>query len=249
MNYESQKRLLQIELLKVQQWVKQRQQKIIIIFEGRDAAGKGGAIKRFIERMNPRGCNIAALGTPTDKEKSQWYFQRYAQHLPSGGEIVLFDRSWYNRAGVEKVMGFCSEREYQTFLAHAPQFEEMLVDSGTVLIKFWFSVSKEEQAKRFKSRQTDPLKQWKLSPIDLEAQNRWEEYSQARDTMFAHTHTQKAPWVIIDSNDKRIARLNSMRYVLNFLDYTNKDKEAIGDVEPGVISYPNIAFSKPNQEG
>ena len=225
--YEAKLRLLNIELLKLQSWVKHTGKKIVILFEGRDAAGKGGTIKRVIEHINPRGCRVVALEKPTEREKTQWYFQRYVAHLPSAGEIVLFDRSWYNRAGVERVMGFCEKGQVFEFLRAAPDFEQMLQRSGIHLIKFWFSVNKEEQAKRFAKRETDPLKQWKLSPVDKECQNLWSDYTQAKEDMFYYTSTPESPWVVIKSNDKKRARLNAIAYILNQFDYDDKNEEAL----------------------
>lgn len=215
--YEKQKYRLQVELLKLQAWVKASGQRVVILFEGRDAAGKGGAIKRMMEHLNPRGARVVALEKPSDTERGQWYFQRYVQHLPTAGEIVLFDRSWYNRAGVERVMGFCSDQEYQEFLRQVPEFERHLVSSGIHLIKFWFSVSQEEQRRRFGQRKVHPLKQWKLSPIDLASLDKWDDYTRAKETMFAHTDTADAPWIVVKSDCKKRARLNAMRYVLNRL--------------------------------
>jgi len=220
--YEREKLLLQIELLKMQNWVKQTGQKVAIIFEGRDAAGKGGAIKRFMEHLNPRGARVVALEKPSDVEQTQWYFQRYLQHLPSGGEIVLFDRSWYNRSGVERVMNFCSDDEYREFMRQTPELERMLVRSGIRLFKFWFSVNQEEQLRRFQSRQTDPLKLWKISPIDLASVEKWDDYTKAKEAMYYYTHTEDAPWTTVMSDDKKRARLNTMKSVLNNLPYTDK---------------------------
>jgi polyphosphate kinase 2 len=213
---------LHVELLKLQNHVKAQKLKVVLIFEGRDAAGKGGTIKRFIEHMNPRGARVVALDKPTDGERTQWYFQRYVRHLPSGGEIVFFDRSWYNRAMVERVMGFCHDNEVREFLRSAPEFERMLIRAGVHLFKFYFSVSKEEQARRFGSRIDDPLKQWKLSPVDLESQNRWDAYTKAKEDMFFYTSTADAPWVIIKSDDKKRARLNAIRHFLSGFDYPDK---------------------------
>ncbi|WP_199181165.1 polyphosphate kinase 2 [Chromobacterium alticapitis] len=221
--YERLKQELQIELLKVQSWVKESGQKIVILFEGRDAAGKGGAIKRYMEHLNPRGARVVALEKPSELERSQWYFQRYIAHLPSAGEIVFFDRSWYNRAGVERVMGFCSPLEYLEFMRQAPQLERMLVNSGIKLFKYWFSVSREEQLRRFISRRDDPLKHWKLSPIDIQSLDKWDDYTAAKQAMFFHTHTGDAPWTVIKSDDKKRARLNCIRHFLARLDYPGKD--------------------------
>ncbi|MFV3307041.1 polyphosphate kinase 2 [Pseudomonas sp. NY15181] len=221
--YEKQKAQLQVELLKVQSWVKDTGQRIVVLFEGRDAAGKGGTIKRFMEHLNPRGARVVALEKPSDAERGQWYFQRYIQHLPTAGEIVFFDRSWYNRAGVERVMGFCSPRQYLEFMQQTPELERMLVRNGIQLFKFWFSVSREEQLRRFVSRRDDPLKHWKLSPIDIQSLDRWDEYTQAKEAMFFHTDTADAPWVVIKSDDKKRARLNCLRHFLHVLDYPGKD--------------------------
>jgi polyphosphate kinase 2 len=233
--YEAQKRELQIELLKLQRWVSTSGAKIAIVFEGRDAAGKGGSIKRFTEHLNPRGARTVALGVPTEREKSQWYFQRYAEHLPAGGEIVFFDRSWYNRAGVERVMGYCTDEQYTEFMRAAPEFERMLVNSGTRLIKFWFSVSRAEQRERFRSRSEDPLKQWKLSPTDLASLDKWHEYTEAKEAMFYYTDTETAPWTVVKSNDKKRARLEAMRYVLSLFDYPDKDPAVVGTVDPLIV--------------
>jgi polyphosphate kinase 2 len=222
-DYEAQKEKIQIELLKVQNWVKDTGQKIVILFEGRDAAGKGGTIKRYTEHLNPRGARVVALDKPSDRERGQWYFQRYIQHLPTAGEMVLFDRSWYNRAGVERVMGFCTAHEYLEFMRQTPQFERMLVNSGVRLYKYWFSVSREEQLRRFISRRDDPLKHWKLSPIDIKSLDMWDQYTDAKNAMFFHTDTADAPWVVIKSDDKKRARLNCMRHFLHSLSYPGKD--------------------------
>ncbi len=235
LDYEREKHELQIELLKVQKWVRETKQRIVIVFEGRDAAGKGGTIKRFMEHLNPRGATVIALEKPNARERNQWYFQRYIQHLPSKGEIVMFDRSWYNRAGVEKVMGFCTDQEHLEFLREAPQLERMLVNSGITLFKFWFSVSRLEQFRRFKSRQKDPLKQWKLSPIDTASLAHWDEYTRAKEMMFFHTDTKDAPWVVIRSEDKKRGRLNCMRHFLSTLDYDNKDQSIVGDPDPLIV--------------
>ena len=221
--YEHQKRLLQAELLKVQVWVKEQQKRITGFFEGRDAAGKGGTIKRFMEHLNPRSAHVVALEKPTEKELGQWYFQRYIEQLPSNGNIVLFDRSWYNRAGVERVMHFCTPEEHLEFLRTAPELERMLVHSGMIMRKYWFSVSRHEQLRRFHSRSHDPLKHWKLSPIDLESLDKWDDYTEARRSMFFHTDTADAPWVVVKSDDKKRARINCMRHFLYSLDYPAKD--------------------------
>ena len=222
--YDRQKANLQIELLKVQNWVKETGERVIVIFEGRDAAGKGGTIKRFTEHLNPRGARVVALEKPTEVERGQWYFQRYVSHFPTSGEIVFFDRSWYNRAGVEKVMGFCNPLEYLEFLRQTPEFERMLVNSGIRLFKYWFSVSREEQLRRFIARRDDPLKHWKLSPIDIKSLDRWDDYTEAKQSMFFHTDTADAPWTVVKSDDKKRARLNCMRHFLHALPYTGKDE-------------------------
>ena len=238
--YEKEKKRLQIELLKVQSWVKESGQRIVSLFEGRDAAGKGGTIKRYMEHLNPRGARVVALEKPTETERGQWYFQRYIQNLPTAGEMVFFDRSWYNRAGVERVMGFCEPQEYLLFMRQAPELERMLVASGVHLFKFWFSVSREEQLRRFVSRYSDPLKHWKLSPVDVQSLDRWDAYTEAKNAMFFHTHTKDAPWAIIKSDDKKRARLNCIRYFLHHLDYPNKDVKAIGPVDELIVLQPNM---------
>ncbi|MBX7242614.1 MAG: polyphosphate kinase 2 [Bacteroidia bacterium] len=243
-NYEFQKYNLQVELLKLQAWVKDTGARVIILFEGRDAAGKGGTIKRFMEHLNPRGARVVALEKPTDEEKGQWYFQRYVKHLPTNGEIVLFDRSWYNRAGVERVMGFCTDPEYQEFMRQSPEFERNLVRSGIILFKFWFSVSQDEQRRRFKDRETHPLKQWKLSPIDKASLDKWDDYTAAKENMFFHTDTSDAPWIVVKSNCKKRARLNCMRYVLHKLNYKNKDMEKLGKVDPLIVGRANVIYEK-----
>ena len=217
--YEQELVRLQVELVKMQYWVKHTGHRIVILFEGRDAAGKGGTIKRITEPLNPRGCRVVALGTPSDREKTEWYFQRYVAHLPAAGEIVCFDRSWYNRAGVEHVMGFCTESQYQEFLQTCPEFERMLVRSGIILLKYWFSVSDEEQERRFQSRTIDPARRWKLSPMDLESRDQWVEYSQAKDNMFAHTNIPEAPWFTVEADDKKRARLNCISHFLSKIPY------------------------------
>ncbi len=217
--YEAELAKLQIELVKLQEWVKHEGLKVVIIFEGRDAAGKGGTIKRITQSLNPRICRVVALGTPTEREKAQWYFQRYVPHLPTAGEMVLFDRSWYNRAGVERVMDFCSDEEYQEFLRSCPEFERMLVRSGIILIKYWFSVSDEEQERRFRGRLVDPTKRWKLSPMDLQSRARWLEYSKAKDQMFAHTDIKQAPWYVVEADVKKRARLNCIKHLLGMIPY------------------------------
>ena len=225
--YLKQMEPLHIELLKMQTWVKENGLRLVALFEGRDASGKGGTIKRFVEHLNPRGSRIVALDKPTDKERSQWYFQRYVQHLPSAGEICLFDRSWYNRAGVERVMGFCSKDEVREYLRTVPEFERMLVNSGIILFKFYFSVSKQEQLRRFNKRRTDPLKQWKLSPVDKESQDKWEEYTKAKEDMFFYSSTAECPWTIVKSDCKKQARINSIRFLLSKLDYEGKDSKVL----------------------
>ena len=217
--YNKELKRLQIELVKLQEWVKHKGLKVVVIFEGRDAAGKGGAIKRIAECLNPRICRIAALGTPTEREKTQWYFQRYVAHLPAAGEIVLFDRSWYNRSGVERVMGFCTHPEYIEFLRSCPEFEHMLQRSGIILLKYWFSVSDEEQERRFQARINNPTKRWKLSPMDLESRTRWVEYSKAKDDMFAATDTTRSPWYVVEADDKKRARLNCISHLLSMIPY------------------------------
>ncbi len=220
-DYERELARLELELVKLQHWVQHAGLRVVLLFEGRDAAGKGGVIKRILEPLNPRGARVVALGTPSERERSQWYFQRYVEHLPAAGEIVLFDRSWYNRAGVERVMGFCTEEEYQEFMRSCPEFERMLVRSGIILIKYWFSVSDEEQEKRFQARLNDPMRRWKLSPMDLTARERWVDYSRAKDVMFAHTDIKQAPWWVVDADDKRRARLNCITHLLSMIPYEN----------------------------
>ena len=248
-NYERQKYRLQVELLKLQAWVKETGQKVVILFEGRDAAGKGGTIKRLMEHLNPRGARVVALEKPTEMERGQWYFQRYVQHLPTNGEIVLLDRSWYNRAGVEKVMGFCTDQEYVEFMRQVPEFERMLVRNGTHLIKFWFSVSREEQRRRFKERKAHPLKQWKLSPIDMASLDKWEEYTKAKEAMFFETDTADAPWTVIKSDCKKRARLNAMRYILHKLPYTNKDIGQIGTLDPLLVGRAHVVYERGEKAG
>ena len=233
--YEAEKKRLQIELLKVQSWVKESGQRIVMLFEGRDAAGKGGTIKRFTEHLNPRGARVVALEKPSERERGQWYFQRYIEHLPTYGEIVLFDRSWYNRAGVERVMGFCSADEYNEFMRQVPEFERNLVRSGVRLYKFWFSVSREEQLRRFNSRRNDPLKHWKLSPIDVQSLGKWDDYTDAKEAMFFHTDTADSPWLVIKSDDKKRARLNCLRHFLSTLDYPNKDLKVACPPDPLLV--------------
>ena len=238
--YEREKRLLQIELVKLQNWVKDTGQRVIIVFEGRDAAGKGGTIKRFTEHLNPRGARIVALEKPTERERTQWYFQRYVTHLPSAAEIVMFDRSWYNRAGVERVMGFCTPQEYLEFMREAPEFERMLVNSGIALTKFWFSVSRLEQRTRFVIRQVDPVRQWKLSPMDIESLDKWDGYTTAKEAMFFYTDTEDAPWTVVKSNDKKRARLEAMRHILELFDYDGKDTEVVGKPDRKIIGPPSL---------
>jgi len=238
--YEREKRLLQIELVKLQNWVKDTGQRVVIVFEGRDAAGKGGTIKRFTEHLNPRGARIVALEKPTERERTQWYFQRYVTHLPSAAEIVMFDRSWYNRAGVERVMGFCTPEEYLEFMREAPEFERMLVNSGIALTKFWFSVSRLEQRTRFVIRQVDPVRQWKLSPMDIESLDKWDAYTTAKEAMFFYTDTEDAPWTVVKSNDKKRARLEAMRHILELFDYDGKDTEVVGKPDRKIIGPPSL---------
>jgi polyphosphate kinase 2 len=242
--YEKQKYRLQVELLKLQAWVKDSGQRVVILFEGRDAAGKGGTIKRFMEHLNPRGARVVALEKPSEIERGQWYFQRYIQHLPTAGEIALFDRSWYNRAGVERVMGFCSNDEYNEFMRQVPEFERNLVRSGIHLIKFWFSVSRDEQRRRFKERESHPLKQWKLSPIDLASLDKWDDYTKAKEAMFFYTDTADSPWTVVKSDCKKRARLNALRYVLHKLPYTNKDIARIGPLDPLLVGRANVVYER-----
>ncbi len=240
--YEVTKRLLQIELLKVQSWVQETGKKIVMVFEGRDAAGKGGTIKRFMEHLNPRGARVVALNKPTLEESTQWYFQRYIKHLPSAGEIVLFDRSWYNRAGVERVMGFCTDDDYANFMKQAPAFERMLTDSDTTLFKFWFSVGRKEQVTRFTIRRIDPVRQWKLSPMDLASLDLWDDYTAAKSAMIEHTDTEYAPWTVVRSNDKKRGRVEAMRWVLYNLDYPDKDARVIGVPDPYIVGPPEVVY-------
>ncbi|WP_410000867.1 polyphosphate kinase 2 [Salipiger bermudensis] len=234
-SYERQKAQLQAELLKVQLWFQQTGQKAVLLFEGRDAAGKGGTIKRFTEHLNPRHARVVALNKPSDLERGQWYFQRYIEHLPTAGEIVLYDRSWYNRAGVERVMGFCEPNEYLEFMRQTPDLERMLVRAGIKLYKYWFSVTREEQLRRFKSRETDPLKQWKLSPIDKASLDKWDDYTEAKEAMFFYTDTADAPWIVVKSNDKKRARINCMRHFLSTLDYPGKDRRVATPADPLIV--------------
>ena len=240
--YEEIKHDLQVELLKVQTWVRETGQKLIMLFEGRDAAGKGGTIKRFMEHINPRSARIVALEKPTNRERGQWYFQRYIETLPTTGEIVLFDRSWYNRAGVERVMGFCTEEEYNTFMKQVPEFEKMLINSGNIVFKYWFSVSQYEQRRRFASRRLDPLKKWKLSPVDVKSLSKWPDYAKAKNAMFAKTSTKFAPWTVIRSDDKKRARLNCMKHFLSALPYTGKDEAVVGSPDPNIVGLGNMEF-------
>ena len=233
--YENEKAALQVELLKVQHWVSETNQKFVMLFEGRDAAGKGGTIKRFTEHLNPREARVVALNKPTDEERGQWFFQRYVKHLPTNGEIVLYDRSWYNRAGVERVMGFCEPNEYLEFMRQTPDFERMLVRSGIRLFKYWFSVTRDEQRRRFASRETDPLKRWKLSPIDRASLDKWDDYTEAKEAMFFYTDTADAPWTVVRSNDKKRARLNCMRHFLSSLEYPDKDLSVVKTPDPNIV--------------
>ncbi|TKB58336.1 polyphosphate kinase 2 [Ferrimonas aestuarii] len=234
--YESELKKLQIELVTMQQWIKEQGLKVVVLFEGRDAAGKGGVIKRITEKLNPRLCRIAALPAPSDREKTQWYFQRYVAQLPAAGEMVLFDRSWYNRAGVEHVMEFCTQDEYEEFLRSCPEFERMLIRSGIILIKYWFSVSDDVQEKRFKERLTDPLKRWKFSPMDLESRSRWQLYSEAKDRMFSHTDTRQSPWFVVDADNKKKARLNCIHHLLKQISYQE-------------VEYPEICLPELDNRG
>ena len=242
--YDRTKRLLQIELLKLQRTVKEEGRRLVIVFEGRDAAGKGGTIKRFTEHLNPRGATVVALDRPSPREATQWYFQRYVAHLPAAGEIVMFDRSWYNRAGVERVMGFCTPDQYDEFLLQAPLFESLLVRSDISLIKFWFSVSRQEQRTRFVIRHLDPVRQWKLSPIDLASLDRWDDYTRAKEAMFSATDTAFAPWTVVKSNDKKRGRLEAMRHVLSLFDYADKDDELVGMPDPLVVGPAADVYEK-----
>ena len=239
--YDHDKRLLQIELLKLQNWCKATGERLVIFFEGRDAAGKGGTIKRFMEHLNPRGASVVALEKPSERESTQWYFQRYINHLPAAGEIVLFDRSWYNRAGVERVMGFCTRHEYLEFMRQAPELERMLVRSGVNLIKFWFSVAQGEQRTRFAIRQVDPVRQWKLSSMDLASLDKWDDYTEAKEAMFFYTDTADAPWTVVKSNDKKRARLEAIRHVLSRFPYENKDEQIVGRPDPQLVGPASMA--------
>ncbi len=239
-DYERTKRLLQIELLKAQTWIKDNGQRLVVLFEGRDAAGKGGTIKRFTEHLNPRGTHVVALGIPTERERGQWYFQRYLSLLPTAGEITLFDRSWYNRAVVERVMGFCTPTQYDQFMEQVPAVEQMVVDSGTILVKLWFSVSRREQVTRFIIRHIDPVRQWKLSPNDLASLDRWDDYTAAKDAMFAGTSTATSPWTVVRSNDKKRGRIEALRFVLAQLDYPDKDHDVVGTPDPAIVGPPEV---------
>ena len=243
-DYERKKQQLQVELLKVQRWVKETGQKIVILFEGRDAAGKGGTIKRFMEHLNPRGARVVALEKPSELEQGQWYFQRYISHLPTAGEIVLFDRSWYNRAGVERVMEFCNPEEYLEFMRQTPELERMMARSGIRLYKYWFSVTKQEQHNRFDRRKNDPLKQWKLSPIDRASLDKWDEYTEAKEAMFFYTDTADAPWTIVKSSDKKRARIACMQHFLDSLDYPNKNKRVVRNPDPLIVGQSQHVISK-----
>jgi polyphosphate kinase 2 len=242
--YDHHKGELQVELLKVQNWVKQTGQKVVVICEGRDAAGKGGTIKRYMEHLNPRAARVVALEKPSENERGQWYFQRYIKHLPTTGEMVFFDRSWYNRAGVERVMGFCTSIEYLEFMRQVPDLEKMLVRSGIQLFKYWFSVTHEEQIRRFEARQNDPLKQWKLSPIDEMSRDKWDEYTEAKESMFFYTDTADAPWIVIKSDDKKRARLNCMQHFLSQLDYPDKDNKVVHGPDPLIVGTPSLVIEK-----
>ncbi len=238
--YESNKRLLQIELLKAQSWIKDTDQRLVVLFEGRDAAGKGGSIKRFMEHLDPRGARVVALSAPSPRERGQWYFQRYVQHLPTAGEITLFDRSWYNRSVVERVMGFCTDDEYEEFMTQVPEFERMLVQSGMILVKLWFSVSRREQLTRFTIRRIDPVRQWKLSPIDLASLDKWDDYTAAKNSMFLRTNHAHAPWTVVRANDKKRGRLEAIRFVLHGLDYPDRDPDVVGPPDSLIVGPPEI---------
>ncbi|MDD2059356.1 polyphosphate kinase 2 [Pseudomonas sp. GD03860] len=247
--YDKAKHELQIELLKVQSWVKETGQRIVVLFEGRDAAGKGGTIKRFMEHLNPRGARIVALEKPSEQEKGQWYFQRYIQHLPTAGEMVFFDRSWYNRAGVERVMDFCTPLQYLEFMRQAPDLERMLCNSGILLFKYWFSVNREEQLRRFISRRDDPLKHWKLSPIDIKSLDKWDEYTAAKEAMFFHTDTADAPWTVVKSDDKKRARINCIRHFLHSLDYPGKDPRVAHHPDPLLVDRASRVLVEEDRSG
>ncbi len=242
--YDAAKRVLQIELLKAQVWLRESGQRLVILFEGRDAAGKGGTIKRFMEHLDPRGARTVALSAPSDRERCQWYFQRYVAHLPTAGEIVLFDRSWYNRAVVEHVMGYCTDEEYEEFMIQAPAFEQMLVRSGIELVKLWFSVSRREQITRFTIRRIDPVRQWKLSPTDLASLDKWDEYTRAKEVMFVRTHNAFAPWTVVRSNDKKRGRVEALRFVLAQLDYPEKDLTVLGQPDPLIVGPPDVVSAE-----
>jgi polyphosphate kinase 2 len=244
--YEGRMEKLQTELLKAQNWVKQTGEKIVVLFEGRDAAGKGGTIKRYMEHLNPRGARVVALEKPTERERGQWYFQRYIENLPSGGEIVFFDRSWYNRAGVERVMNFCSPNDYLEFMRQCPEIERMLVRSGIRLFKYWFSVTREEQLRRFKARESDPLKQWKLSPIDKASLDKWDQYTEAKEAMFFYTDTADAPWTVIKSDDKKRARINCMLHFLDSLPYPEKDAKVVAEPDPLIVGKSGDVIGRSN---
>jgi polyphosphate kinase 2 len=248
-DYDREKRLLQIELLKLQRWIKASGERLVILFEGRDAAGKGGTIKRFMEHLNPRGARVVALAKPSERELTQWYFQRYIAHLPAAGEIVLFDRSWYNRAGVERVMELTSRTDYLEFMRQTPELERMLVHSHIHLIKFWFSVSRTEQRTRFTIRQVDPVRQWKLSPMDLASLNKWDDYTEAKEAMLFYTDTADAPWTVIKGNDKKRARVEAMRFVLNQFDYTGKDPDIVGAPDTLIVGRASQMFEEGEQPG
>ena len=247
--YEMEKRLLQIELLKLQKWVKASGRRLVVVFEGRDAAGKGGTIKRFTEHLNPRGAHVVALEKPSEREQSQWYFQRYVAHLPAAGEIIMFDRSWYNRAGVERVMGFCTDEQYREFLRQAPAFEQVLTNDGIDVVKFWFSVSRTEQLTRFAIRQVDPVRQWKLSPMDLASLDKWDSYTAAKEAMFLATDTGWAPWTVVKSNDKKRARLEAMRHVLHLYDYEDKDTELVAAPDNMIVGRASQIFENGERPG
>lgn len=246
-SYDDEIEKLHFELMKLQEWIRTQGLKVLVLFEGRDTAGKGGVIKRIIEPLNPRLCRVVALATPTDREKSQWYFQRYVAHLPAAGELVLFDRSWYNRAGVERVMGFCTDDQYHEFLRAAPLFEDMLIRSGIILIKYWFSVSPEEQDKRFRERMKNPMKRWKLSPMDVASRTKWNDYSRAKDHMFKQTDTEESPWYVVDSEDQKSARLNCITHLLSLIEYDDVEPEEI-DLPPRPPLHPidRLSLSKQN---
>jgi polyphosphate kinase 2 len=244
--YDPTKRALQIELLKLQSWAKSTGARLVVVFEGRDAAGKGSTIKRFIQHLNPRGVRVVALNKPNRQERTSWYFQRYVAHLPSAGEIVLFDRSWYNRAAVEPVMGYCTPEEYRLFLRQAPKFEQMLVEDGIILVKFWFSVSRAEQLTRFVIRDVDPVRRWKLSPHDLASLDHWDAYTHSKEAMFEATHTREAPWTIVNGNGKRLARIEAMRFVLSQVDYEGKNTDLVARPDPLIVG-PPLRSSHPHR--